>query len=164
MNPEELISTVYAELRKLAAAKLLREKVGDTLQPTALVHEVWLKLSNASIDWQDRSHFMRAAAIAMRRILVDRARAKQAAKRKAGQRVELTDVVAPLRHEELLALDAALEKFATAKPDHARLVELRYFAGLTGDEAAEVLDISPSTADRMWRFARAWLQAELTGD
>lgn len=161
MTPGELLPLVYGELRKLAAAKLAGEKPGYTLEATALVHEVWLKLADASVEWQDRAHFLRTAATAMRRILVDRARAKQSAKRDGGQRVELADVPAPLPDDELLALDAALEKLAAIKPDHARLVELRYFAGQTGDEAAAALNISPATADRMWRFARAWLQVEM---
>ena len=164
MTPDELLPLVYGELRKLAAAKLAGEKPGHTLNATALVHEVWLKLAGASVDWQDQSHFLRTAATAMRRILVDRARARQTAKRDGGRRVELTDVPVPLRTDEVLALDAALEKLAAIKPEHARLVELRYFAGQTGDEAAAALNISPATADRMWRFARAWLQIELAAD
>jgi RNA polymerase sigma factor (TIGR02999 family) len=163
MARHDFLPAVYDELRKLAAVKLAAEKPAYTLEATALVHEAWLKLAGASIDWQDRAHFLRTAATAMRRILVDRARAKNAAKRHGGQRVRLADVPAPLRHEELLCLDAALEKLASIKPDHARLVELRYFAGQTGDEAAAVLNVSAATADRMWRFARAWLQVEMRG-
>ena len=162
MTPAELLPLVYDELRKLAAAKLVSEKSGHTLDATALVHEAWLKLADASVEWQDRTHFFRTAATAMRRILVDRARAKLTTKRDGGQRVELPDLAAPLPDEELLALDEALTKFAAGKPDHARLVELRFFAGLTNDEAAEALSVSPATAERMWRFARAWLQIELT--
>ena len=166
--PGELLPLVYDELRKLAAAKLAGEKPGHTLDATALVHEAWLKLmaspgrKSGEIEFHDRSHFLRTAATAMRRILVDRARAKKTAKRDGGRRVELADYPAPLPDDELLALDSALERLAAAKPDHARLVELRFFAGLTGDEAAAVLTISPATADRMWRFARAWLQIEMT--
>jgi RNA polymerase sigma factor (TIGR02999 family) len=162
VNPAELLPLVYDELRRLAASKLASEQPGQTLDATALVHEAWLRLANASVEWQDRSHFLRTAATAMRRILVDRARARHAAKRDAGQRVELPDVAVPLADEQLLALDAALERLALVKPDHARLVELRFFAGLTGDEAAAVLGISAATADRAWRYARAWLQVELT--
>jgi RNA polymerase sigma factor (TIGR02999 family) len=161
MTPRDLLPLVYDELRKLAAAKLAAEQPGYTLNATALVHEAWLKLAGASVEWQDRTHFLRTAATAMRRILVDQARAKRTAKRDVGQRVELPDVAAPLPDEQLLALDEALVKFAEIKPDHARLVELRYFAGLTGDKAAEALGVSPPTADRMWRYARAWLQVEM---
>jgi len=161
VTPAELLPLVYDELRKLAAANLACEVPGQTLDATALVHEAWLKLADASVEWQNRTHFLRTAATAMRRILVDRARAKLTAKRDGGQRVELPDIAAPLRDEQLLALDELLVKLAAIKPDHAKLVELRFFAGLTGDEAAEALDISPATADRMWRYARAWLQVEL---
>jgi RNA polymerase sigma factor (TIGR02999 family) len=162
MKPADLLPLVYDELRRLAAAKLASENPGQTLDATALVHEVWLRLEGASVEWQDRSHFLRTAATAMRRILVDRARARHAARRDGGARVELPDVSAPLPDDQLLALDGALERLAQVKPDHARLVELRFFAGLKGDEAATSLGVSPATADRMWRYARAWLQVELT--
>ena len=162
MTPRDLLPLVYHELRKLAAAKLAAEAPGPSLDATALVHEVWLKLADASVEWNDKRHFLRTAATAMRRILVDRARAKRTAKRDGGPRVELPDIAAPLPDDELLALDAALEKLAAIKPDHARLVELLFFAGVTGNEAAAVLGVSPATADRMWRFARAWLQVEMT--
>jgi RNA polymerase sigma factor (TIGR02999 family) len=162
VNPRELLPLVYDELRKLAAARIASERPGYTLNATELVHEAWMKLAAASVEWQDRTHFLRTAATAMRRILVDRARAKKTAKRNGGQRVELADMSAPLPDDELIALDEALERLAAAKPDHARLVELRYFACLTGDEAAEVLGVSPATADRTWRFARAWLHIEMT--
>jgi RNA polymerase sigma factor (TIGR02999 family) len=162
VTPAELLPLVYDELRKLAAAKLAVEQPGQTLDATALVHEVWLKLADASVDWQDRTHFLRTAATAMRRILVDRARAKLTGKRDGGQRVDLPDIAAPLPDEQLLALDESLTKLAMIKPDHAKLIELRFFVGLTSDEAAEALDISPATADRMWRYARAWLQIELS--
>ena len=158
----ELLPQVYDELRKLATAKLAAEQPGQTLDATALVHEAWLRLAEASVEWQDRTHYLRTAATAMRRILVDRARAKVAAKRGgAARRVELEDVAGPDRDGALLALDAALVKLAVEKPDHAKLIELRYFAGLSGDEAAAALGVSPATADRRWRFARAWLQIEL---
>jgi RNA polymerase sigma factor (TIGR02999 family) len=160
MTPAELLPLVYDELRKLAAAKLAHESPGHTLDATALVHEAWLKLAEASIDWQDRTHFLRTAATAMRRILVDRARAKLTARRDGGQRVELPDIAAPLPDEQLLALDEALVKLGESKPEYAQLVELRFFAGLTGDETAEALGVSPATADRMWRYARAWLKVE----
>ncbi len=162
-TPADLLPPLYDELRKLAAAKMAAEKPGQTLDATALVHEAWLKLANASVDWRDRTHFLRTAATAMRRILVDRARAKLATKRD-GQVVpaELSEIAAPLPDPELLALDEALKRLAEKKPDHAKLLELRYFAGLTGDEAAAVLGLSPATADRMTRYAKAWLAVELT--
>jgi RNA polymerase sigma factor (TIGR02999 family) len=163
MNPAQLLPLVYDELRRLACAKLAFEQPGQTLDPTALVHEAWLKLANAGIDWNDRTHFLRAAATAMRRILVDRARAKQTGKRGEGiGRGELPDLEAPLPDPDLLALDEALTRFAELKPEHAKLVELRFFAGMTASEAASVLQVSSATADRMWRYARAWIQHELT--
>jgi RNA polymerase sigma factor (TIGR02999 family) len=160
VNPAELLPLVYDELRKLAAVKLASEQPGQTLDATALVHEAWLRLAGAPVEWQDRSHFLRTAATAMRRILVDRARARRAGKRDGGRRVELADFPAPLADDQLLALDEVLDRLARVKPDHARLVELRFFAGLSGDEAAS-LGVSPATVDRMWRYARAWLQVEL---
>ena len=161
MSPGEALPQVYEELRKLAAAKLARETPGQTLDATALVHEAWLKLADTSVEWQDRTHFLRAAATAMRRILIDRARAKHTGKRDGGLRVALADFAAPLRDEQLLALDEALERLAMVQPDHAKLIEQRYFAGLSGDDAAKVLGLSPSTADRMWRYAKAWLRVDL---
>lgn len=162
MTPDRLLPEVYAELRRLAAGKIAAELPGQTLDPTALVHEAWLKLADAT-GWADRTHFVRAAATAMRRVLVDRARGKKAVKRDGGKRVELPDVSAPLPDEQVLALDEALTKLAATKPEHARLLELRYFAGLTGDEAAAALAVSPATADRMARYATAWLRVELAG-
>lgn len=162
VTPAELLPVVYDQLRRLAAEKLAREAPGHTLDATALVHEAWLKLADASVDWQDRSHFLRTAATAMRRILVDRARGKLAAKRGgAAAKIEFPEIAAPLPDPELLALDEALTKLATIKPDHAKLVELRTFAGLTLDEAAANLGVSPATADRMWRYVKAWLAVEL---
>jgi RNA polymerase sigma factor (TIGR02999 family) len=162
MTPSAILSGVYDELRKLAAGKLAAEKPGDTLNATALVHEAWLKLAGASVEWKDRTHFFRTAATAMRRILVDRARAKLTAKRDGGVRVELPDFAGPLSDPQLIALDDALTRLAEIKPDHAKLIELRFFGGLTGDEAAAALEISDATADRQWRYAKAWLQVELT--
>jgi RNA polymerase sigma factor (TIGR02999 family) len=162
MKPEELIQSVYNELRHMASAKLQQESPSHSLSATALVHEVWLKLADASIDWQDRNHFLRMAVTAMRRILVDHARAKLTQKRGGGAaRLELLDIHSPLPDKELLELDEALSKLADIKPDHAKLIELRYFAGLTGDEAAEALGVSPANVDRMWRYARAWLLTEM---
>ena len=162
----ELLPLVYDELRKLAAARMAAENPGQTLQATALVHEAYLRLvgRDRTRSYRDRGHFFAAAAIAMRRILIDRARRKQAERHGGGrQRQPLDAVAAPEPDEELLALDEALGKLAAEDPVKARLVELRYFAGLTGEQAAEVLGISPATADRYWAYARAWLQAEVRG-
>jgi RNA polymerase sigma factor (TIGR02999 family) len=163
---EQLLPLVYDELRRLAAARLGREKQGQTLDATALVHEAYLRLvgSEAPGSYQGRGHFFAAAAAAMRRILIDRARQKRAAKRGGDRRRQsLQDIAAPMPDKELLALDEALNKLAAQDLVKARLVELRYFAGLTSEQAAEALGISPSTADRHWAYARAWLQAEVRG-
>jgi RNA polymerase sigma factor (TIGR02999 family) len=163
----QLLPLVYDELRRLAAGQLAREAQGQSLQPTALVHEAYLRLvgdPGEPRSFKDRAHFLAAAAVAMRRILIDNARRKRAQKRGGGlQRQLLEAVAAPEPDEELLAVDEALTKLATQDPIKARLVELRYFAGLTGDQAAEVLGISPTTADRHWAYARAWLRAEIRG-
>jgi RNA polymerase sigma factor (TIGR02999 family) len=162
----QLLPLVYEELRKLAAQRLANEAPGQTLQPTALVHEAYLRLVDVEHlpQWKGGSHFFAAAAEAMRRILIDNARRRKAQKRGGGwQRQPLDAIAAPEPDEELLALDAALQKLAASEPLKARLVELRYFAGLTGEQAAAVLDISPTTADRHWAYARAWLQAEVRG-
>jgi RNA polymerase sigma factor (TIGR02999 family) len=163
---EKLLPLVYEELRKLAAVKLAQEKPGQTLQATALVHEAYLKLVGGEAErrYQDRGHFFASAATAMRRILVDSARARLTDKRGGGlARKPLEEVMAQLPDEQLLALEEALGELAAEDPVKARLVELRYFAGLTGDQAADVLGISPSTADREWVFARAWLQNKVRG-
>jgi RNA polymerase sigma factor (TIGR02999 family) len=162
----QLLPLVYDELRTLAAQKLAGEKPGHTLQPTALVHEVYLRLlgQGGTPSFKDRGHFFAAAASAMRRILIDNARRKQTQKRGGGlERQPLDAVAAPEPDEELIALDEALEKLAAIDPEKARLVELRYFVGLTGEQTAEVLGISPTTADRWWAYARAWLQTEVRG-
>jgi RNA polymerase sigma factor (TIGR02999 family) len=161
----QLLPLVYDELRRLAASQLAREAPGQTLDATALVHEAYLRLvGDAAPSFNGRGHFFAAAAQAMRHILIDRARRKQAQKRGGGrQRQPLEEVAAREPDEELLALDEALTRFAAADPLKARLVELRYFAGLTGEQAAEILGISPATADRHWAYARAWLQAEVRG-
>src|SRR5262245_20501342 len=164
--PEQLLPLVYDELRKLAAAKLAHEKPGQTLQATALVHEAWLRLAGSNVPqgFADRGQFFAAAASAMRRILIDRARNRGTEKRGAGwERVPLDGIASQEPDEELLALNDALERLAEQDPLKARLVELRYFVGLTGEEAAKVLGISPSTADRQWAFARAWLQTQVRG-
>ena len=164
---EQLLPLVYDELRRLAAAKLGREAPGETLDATALVHEAYLRLVGGAApgSYQGSGHFFAAAAAAMRRILIDRSRHKQAEKRGGGRRRQrLDDLAAPAPDEELLALDGALNRLAALDPVKARLVELRYFAGLTGEQAAEALGISPSTADRYWAYARAWLRAEVCGE
>ncbi len=162
----QLLPLVYEELRRLASAKLAREATGQTLQATALVHEAYLKLAGSPNDktYRDRRHFFAVAATAMRQILVDRARGKRSLKRGGDLRREpLQDVAESLPDVELLALHEALNKLQSEDPLKSRLVELRYFVGLTGDQAAEVLEISPSSADRQWAFARAWLQQEVRG-
>ena len=162
----DLLPLVYEELRRLAAARLAREKPGQTVQATALVHDAYVRLvgSDPDRDWNGRGHFFAAAAEAMRRILVENARRKQAEKHGGGrQRRELDAdaLVAPVPDMDLVALDAALSRLAELDPVKARLVELRYFAGMTGDEAAAVLGISASAADRLWVYTRAWLRREL---
>jgi RNA polymerase sigma factor (TIGR02999 family) len=168
---DDLLAEVYAELRRLAAAQLAREAPGQTLQPTALVHEAYLRLvplapaESPGTQSVERNRFLAAAATAMRRILIDRARARKAQKRGGGRGradVDPDQVAAPERPDDLLALDEALTRLAEKDPRKVRLVELRYFAGLTLDEAAAALDISPATADRDWAFARAWLHRELS--
>ena len=165
---DQLLPLVYDELRKLAAAKLAHEKPGQTLQSTALVHEAYLRLVGAdgAQEWNSRNHFFAAAAEAMRRILVDNARKKQAEKRGgSGQRLALTDAVAPeaLPPFELLALNEAIERLEQDHPQHAALVKLRFFAGVTLEDAASSLGISLATAKRRWTFARAWLFGQLAG-
>ena len=166
---ERLLPLVYDELRQLAARRLAREKPGQTLQATALVHEAYLRLvdSEGTRPWHGRGHFFAAAAEAMRRILIDSARRKRRPKHGGDRhRVDLDDAgdaIAP-PVEDLLALDEALEKLVTEDPVSADLVKLRYFAGLSIDEAAEALGMSPRTADRRWAYARAWLRQEMLGE
>ena len=162
----QLLPLVYDELRQLAAHKLAVETPGQTLQPTALVHEAYLRLVGAGDDrpWDGRRHFFAAAAEAMRRILIDDARRKQSRKHGGGRRRRELDadaMAAPQPDVDLPALDAALNRLAERDPLKAKLVELRYFAGLTGVQAAAVLGISPSSADRHWVYTRAWLRREL---
>jgi RNA polymerase sigma factor (TIGR02999 family) len=163
---DELLPLVYEELRKLAAQRMAMENPGQTLQPTALVHEAWLRLTgNVNIRWEGRAHFFGAAAEAMRRILIDNARRKNARCHGGDQqRVDFQDfdAASPDSDESLLAVNEALEKFAAHDPLKAELVKLRYFAGMTVEEAARVLRISPPTAHRYWVFAKAWLHRELT--
>ncbi len=164
----DLLPLVYAELRRLAATQLAREKPGQTLNATALVHEAYLRLVGPADEerWQSRGHFFGAAAEAMRRILVDLARRKGRKKRE-GERVRVSlDAVEPTvaaRDEDLLALDEALTRLAEADPTAAELVKLRYFAGLTIPQAAEALGIGARSADRLWAYARAWLRDALSG-
>jgi RNA polymerase sigma factor (TIGR02999 family) len=164
---ERLLPLVYDELKKLAAARLAHELPGQTLEPTALVHEAYVRLVDVkqAQGWQSRGHFFAAAAEAMRRILVDAARRKRREKHGGNRhRVSLDDIapVAPDFRDDLLALDAALTRLAEHDPQAARLVELRRFAGLSIPEAAQILGISPRTADRVWAYARAWLHREIT--
>jgi RNA polymerase sigma factor (TIGR02999 family) len=160
----QLLPLVYDELRHLAAQKLAQETPGQTLQATALVHEAYLRLvgPDNTRTFKNRAHFFATAALAMRHILIDKARAKLTEKRGGGLlRQDFEGLAAPVPDQELLALDEALQKLAAMDPVKSKLVELRYFAGLTNDQAAEVLDISPATADRHWAYARAWLQAQV---
>jgi RNA polymerase sigma factor (TIGR02999 family) len=163
----QLLPLVYDELRKLAAQRLAQEKPGQTLQATALVHEAYLRLvgSEQSPPWSSRGHFFAAAADAMRRILVENARRKLRLKRGGNrERLDLADLefAAEGPCDDLLALDEALTSLAEKHPEKAELVKLRYFAGLTVSEAAGVLGISTSTADRHWTYARAWLYRSIT--
>ena len=167
---EHLMPMVYAELRQLAAHYLRRERSAHTLQPTALVNEMYVRLAGHvgqhGAAWEDASHFFGIAARVMRQVLVDYARATGAAKRGAGRlRVTLSELnhMTPGPDIDILALEAALTRLATLDADQAHLVELRFFAGLTLEEAADVLGRSPSTLKRDWRSARAWLQRELSG-
>jgi RNA polymerase sigma factor (TIGR02999 family) len=164
---EQLLPLVYDELRKLAAQRLAQEKPGQTLQATALVHEAYLRLVGGNDPgWDSRGHFFAAAAEAMRRILVDHARRKQAEKRGGlleRHELEAVDIAAATPSEDLLALDEALMKLEAEDPAKARLVKLRYFAGLSEEQAAQVLGLSRATVQRHWRYARVWLLGELRG-
>jgi RNA polymerase sigma factor (TIGR02999 family) len=165
---EQLLPLVYDELRKLAAAKLAQEKPGQTLQATALVHEAYVRLVDVdkAQKWDSRRHFFAAAAEAMRRILVDRAREKSSVKRGGTLTrldIDAVDLASKATPPQLLAIDDALAKLAREDPSAAKLVELRYFAGLTVDEAGKALGISTATAYRHWNYARAWLHCELLG-
>ena len=162
---EQLLPLVYEELRRLAAHKMANEAAGQTLQPTALVHEAWLRLvGNQEQQWNGRAHFFGAAAEAMRRILIENARRKGAQRHGGGQvklDIQEIEIATAPKDEELLALSDALEKFAVRDNQKAELVKLRYFVGLTTEEAAQVLGISVPTADRWWNFSRAWLYEEI---
>ena len=158
----ELLPLVYDELRKLAAAKMAQEKPGHTLEATALVHEAYMRLTG-NRSYESQSHFLRAAAKSMRRILIDHARAGKADKRNGGRRVELeSDCLAiPVDDGNLEALDEALSRLAIDYPQQAELVQLRYFGGLTLEQCAEALGVSARTADTWWAYARAWLAVDL---
>jgi RNA polymerase sigma factor (TIGR02999 family) len=170
---EQLLPLVYEELRKLAAQRLAQEKAGQTLQATALVHEAYLRLVDAdqADKWNSRGHFFAAAAEAMRRILVDRARHKQAHKAGGGRRrLDLDDIepaLAEANDDRLLVLDEALRQLELEDPRKAQLVKLRFFAGLTAEQAAAALGVSTSTAEKDWTYARSWLRVaidRLSGD
>lgn len=164
---EELPPLVYAELRRLAAHKMAGEPAGHTLQPTALVHEAWLRLGGSHQEaWQNRAHFFTAAAEAMRRILVDHARQKKSQKRGGGAEVEElheSSFVLAAPPDELLAVHEALDRLASEDPTAAELVKLRYFVGMTMTETAAALDLAPRTAERLWTYARVWLRREIRG-
>jgi RNA polymerase sigma factor (TIGR02999 family) len=166
---DRLLPLVYGELRKLAALRIAQEKPGQTLQATALVHEAYLRLVGGREDqpWNSRGHFFGAAAEAMRRILVENARRKHALRRGGDRQkldIELLQPAAPRISDDILALDEALQKLAEYDPVKADLVKLRYFAGLTMEQAAKALAISPATAHRYWNYARAWLHQEIQGE
>lgn len=162
---DELLELVYEELRRLAAFKMAQQPLAHTLQPTALVHEAWLKLVGpADKSFKNRAHFFSAAAEAMRHILIDSARRKQT-KRHGGafERVAIDEIqlVSPLPDEQLLALNEALERFSRQFPTQAEVVKLRYFVGMSNEETAELMDISISTVKNYWNFSRAWLFKEI---
>src|SRR5262245_42973431 len=167
---EQLLPLVYDELRHLAAQRMAQEAPGQTLEATALVHEAYLRLvgtsaKEAAREWQGRAHFFAAAAEAMRRILVEKARRKRRRKHGGGiprADVDLANLASPMPEEDLLALDEAMTRFAAEDPARAQLVQLRFYAGLSNEEAAQVLGISGVTAKRYWRYARAWLHREVS--
>jgi RNA polymerase sigma factor (TIGR02999 family) len=160
----DLLPLVYEELRKLAAIRMANEPVSHTLEPTALVHEAYLRLAD-SRAFANKAHFFAAAAEAMRRILVDHARARQAQKRQPGGTIPIDAGLVASRgaSDDVLAVDESLSRLAAREPKVAELVQLRYFGGLTIPEAANALDVSPRTADAWWAYARAWLATDLAG-
>jgi len=164
---EELLALAYDELRRLAAARLAREAPGQTLQATALVHEVWLKLAGSDRQqWRGRSHFFGAAAEAMRRILIDRARSKAAQKRRGAESLEElheSNIELPAPSDEVVAVHEALDGLAAEDAVAAEVVKLRYFVGMTVPQVAEALELAPRTVDRHWAFARAWLKRAIRG-
>jgi len=166
---EQLLPLVYDELRKLAAHRLTQEKPGQTLQATALVHDAYIRLVDVekAQHWDSRGHFFGAAAEAMRRILVDNAHRKNALKRGGNRkRVELSDVDPAIRppEDDIIALNEALDQLAKVEPKTAELVKLRYFAGLTNKQSAELLEISPRNADSLWAYAKVWLHERIVGE
>jgi len=165
---DELLPIVYDELRRQAARYLRRERAGHTLQTTALIHEAYIRLvDQRNVQWQNRAHFFGIASQLMRRILVDHARTKKRAKRGGSDiRVSLTDVAVAVKGEDLdvLAVDEALERLEAIDKQQARIVELRFFSGLTVEETAEVLSISPATVKRDWSMAKAWLHREISNE
>ncbi len=161
----DLLPIIYDELRRVAHQYLHREHTDQTLQTTALVHEAYLKLiDQRSVNWQNRAHFFAIAAQAMRRILIDNARRRTAGKRGKGEKISLEDVatVSTQKHQSLLALDEALHELEKIDPQQSQIIELRYFGGLTIEETATAMDISPATVKREWAMARAWLYKALT--
>ena len=165
---DRLLSLVYDELRQLAARRMAQESGTQTLQPTALVHQAWLRLGgDEQPAWENRTHFFCAAAEAMRRILIDRARSKQARRHGGGQEkvdLEEVEIAAPMKEDELLAVDEALDRLAQAHPEAAQVVKLRYFVGLSQAETACALGVSRRTINNHWSFARAWLYQALHPD
>lgn len=157
----DLLPLVYNELRRMAATRMARETAGHTLQPTALVHEAWLRLvGDGNRIWQNRAHFFGAAAEAMRRILIERARRKSRLKRGGGQSpvsLEELDLAAPMPDDKILLLDEALERLQTKDPEKARVVVLKFFGGLSNQDVAETLGVTERTVRRQWTFAKAWL-------
>lgn len=162
---EEVAPLVYNELRRIAAAYMRRERPGQTLQATALVHEAYMRLAHAGTPWQDQRHFVGIAARSMRQILVERARARGARKRWGGMhRVSITESLALAADPETMlpALDEAISRLEQIDPEQAKIVELRYFAGMSVEEAADAMEMSPATLKRRWALARAWLFRELS--
>jgi RNA polymerase sigma factor (TIGR02999 family) len=164
---EDLLPLVYEELRKLAAARMAREAAGHTLQPTALVHEAWLRLvGQGPHSWENRGHFFGAAAEAMRRILIEHARRRMRLKRGGGQAlldIADMDMAAAIPDEKILLVNEALEEFKAEDPEKARLVLLKFFAGLTNEQVAEILNVNERTVRRQWEFAKAWLFDRISG-
>ena len=162
---EELLPLVYEELRKLASARMAQEMSGHTLQPTALVHEAWLRMvDDGNRKWQNRAHFFGAAAEAMRRILIENARRKSRLKRGGGQMrldIDELDLAAASPDDRVLLIDEALEQFKAEDPERAKIVMLKFFGGLTNQEVAESLEVTERTVERQWAYAKAWLYEKI---